>query len=151
MVLRRIRRKWIRNSITVIRLSRAVTYVLISLSGLLAIIIPPASVRAATEGSGLVVYAWAGLLALSAAICAAGTITGRWLGEYIGLIPLAFSCAAFALSALARGASALSGGFFLLGFFAMLLSRWQEVALVRIAADRLNHVNHADRGVGENR
>jgi hypothetical protein len=83
-----------------------------------------------------VVLVWAGLLGLSALICLAGAITDRWMGEYVGLVPLAFSAAAFALSALARGGAGLAAGAFLVGFFWILASRWQEVALLRIESDR---------------
>jgi hypothetical protein len=52
------------------------------------------------------------------------------------LIPLAFVAFAFGVAAISRGAVGFAGGLFLIGFFWLLVSRWQEVALLRIEADR---------------
>ena len=81
---------------------------------------------------------------LSAALCAAGAVLGRWPGEYAGLWPLAMVAAAFGIAALARGSASIAGGLFLIGFFWMLISRWQEVALLRIESVR-RHEEH-DQG-----
>lgn len=126
---------WIRHAISAIRWSRIVAYIAIAGSGVAAVVSPPASVAAAAH-HGLVVYAWAILLALSSAACALGAVTDRWVGEYIGLVPLALSAAVFAFSSLARGAPGIAGGAFLFGFFWILASRWQEVALLRIESTR---------------
>ena len=143
MSLRTVRRNWLARAVTILRWTRATGYALISLSGIAAIINPPPSVAAAT-GHHLTTYVWATVMMLSAALCAAGAVLGRWPGEYAGLWPLAMVAAAFGIAALARGSASIAGGLFLIGFFWMLISRWQEVALLRIESVR-RHEEH-DQG-----
>jgi len=126
-----------------IRWSRVIAYFAIAGSGIAAVVSPPASVAAATH-HGLVLYAWAILLAVSSTVCAFGALSDRWVGEYIGLAPLALSAAVFAFSSLARGSTGVAGGAFLIGFFWILASRWQEVALLRIESTRRAKQANAD-------
>lgn len=140
MNLHHLRRSWLVRAITILRWTRATGYILVSLTGLAAIVNPPASVTAAA-GHHLVTYVWAGVMAISAALCAVGAIAGAWPGEYAGLWPLAMVAAVFGISALSRGSASLAGGLFLLGFFWMLVARWQEVALLRVESVR-RHEEH---------
>ncbi len=109
---------------------RPLSYALVAVSGLTAIFWPPVSVKSNT--SETVVITWAILLAVSAMFCAVGSASDRWVGEYVGLIPLGLSALVFAFSALSRGLAGIAGGAFLLGFFLWLAVRWQEVATLRI-------------------
>jgi hypothetical protein len=135
VIFRRVRRRWLTRAILILRWSRGLAYLLIAGAGVSAILSPPASVATAANGR-LVTFVWAGLMAVSAAACALGAFTDRWVGEYVGLIPLSLVAAVFGLSALSRGQASLSGGLFLLGFFWILISRWQEVALLRVESER---------------
>lgn len=137
MILRRVRRGWLRRAITLLRWSRVLAYTAVALAGLLSILSPPASIANATDTARTIQLTWAGLMAVSATFCAWGALRERWVGEYIGLIPLASVAAVFGISAMARGTSGWAGGFFLVGFFWILVSRWQEVALLKTEAERL--------------
>jgi hypothetical protein len=121
----------------ILRWSRVAAYMLVALAGAISVVLPPASVAQATGGYRLVQLVWAGLMAVAAGFCAWGAATDRWVGEYVGLIPLAAVAAVFGISSLARGHVGWPGGLFLLGFFLILVSRWQEVALLRAEAERL--------------
>lgn len=129
------RRGWISRAVEIMRLTRVIAYVLIALAGGASILWPPLSVTQASEGRP-VAYVWAGLMAVSGLFCAAGAATDRWIGEYVGLVPLSLVAAIFGVSALSRGNVSWAGGLFLLGFFWILIARWQEVALIRVEADR---------------
>lgn len=135
MGFRHVRRQWLGRAITIARWTRATGYVLVALAGLWSMINPPASVTAAS-GHHAVTYVWAGVMTISAGLCALGAVFGQWPGEYAGLWPLALVAAVFGISALSRGNASIAGGLFLLGFFWMLVSRWQEVALLRIESVR---------------
>jgi hypothetical protein len=135
MNLRSMRHVWLSRAVTILRWTRASGYALIALTGVAAIVNPPPSVANAT-GSHLITYVWAGVMACSAGLCAAGAVLGQWPGEYAGLWPLAMVAAVFGISALARGSASVAGGLFLIGFFWMLVARWQEVALLRIESVR---------------
>jgi hypothetical protein len=134
-VMVRIRRWWFARAYSLLRWSRTTGYALVAAAGGWSVVTPPRSVAAAAN-SHLVAYVWAGIMVVSAALCAIGSASGRWVGEYMGLIALAFVSAVFGVSALARGNSSIAGGLFLLGFFWILISRWQEVALLRIESVR---------------
>lgn len=105
-------------------------HLFIALAGLTAVIYPPQSVQD-TSGHSYATLAWATLMAISAAVCMAGTIRDSWVGEYIGLIPLGSTVLVFAVSALTRSHTSWAGGLFLIAFFSILLARWVEVALQR--------------------
>lgn len=131
----RIRGAWFRHAATVIRWSRILAYAALVISGVASLLHPPASVQA-SAGFQLTIYTWATILVLSSVICLIGAVTDRWVGEYMGLIPLGLSAAVFAISAMSRGVSGIAGGAFLFGFFWLLASRWQEVALLRAESNR---------------
>jgi hypothetical protein len=137
MILRRARRHWVARAITWLRWSRVLAYAAVSLAGLLSILRPPPSIANASDSGRLIELVWAGMMMISAAFCAWGAARERWVGEYIGLIPLASVAAVFGISAMSRGVGGWAGGFFLIGFFWILVSRWQEVALLRVESDRL--------------
>lgn len=134
--LGRIRQGWLRRVIQIMRVSRVAAYTMLGLAGMASVIYPPASIQQASDGARITQLVWAGVMAVAATFCAWGVARDRWVGEYIGLIPLSLVAAAFAVSALSRGQTGWSGGLFLLGFFGILFSRWQEVALLRFEADR---------------
>lgn len=131
----RVRRGWLARVYTFLRLSRTLGYLLVASAGGWSIVSPPRSVADAA-GSHFVAYVWASVMVVSALLCAVGSASGRWVGEYMGLIALACVSSVFGLSALARGGASVSGGLFLEGFFWILISRWQEVALLRIESVR---------------
>lgn len=137
MILRRARRRWFGRAFTILRWSRALAYSAISLAGLLSIIKPPPSVANATGTGHYLALTWASMMTISAAFCAWGSTRGRWVGEYIGLIPLSAVAAVFGISSLSRGATGWAGGFFLIGFFWILISRWQEVVLLKVESEHL--------------
>lgn len=130
------RRGWVRRALKFMRWSRVAAYVMIASAGVASLAFPPASIESASDNTRFLQLSWAGLMALSAGFCAWGAARDRWVGEWIGLVPLSLVAAAFGISALARGTSGWSGGLFLFGFFWILVSRWQEVALLRSEADR---------------
>lgn len=139
-----LRESWLTRAVVFLRWSRTAGYTLVSLAGIVSIIHPPPSVTAAA-GHHIVTYVWAGVMAVSAAVSAVGAASGRWPGEYAGLWPLALVAAVFGISALARGSASVAGGLFLLGFFWILISRWQEVALLRIESVRRQHEQHGGK------
>lgn len=149
-LLRQLRRSWLRRAMRFMRWSRVVAYLCITVAGLAAVFRSPASIEQATGDGHTVQVVWAVLMATSALFCAYGAAADRWVGEYIGLIPLASVAAAFGVAALSRGQVGWAGGFFLFGFFWLLVSRWQEVALLRIEADR-QATTRRTNGAGENR
>lgn len=138
-----IRRRWLRNALAVIRWSRILAYIGLAVSGAASLAHPPASVQA-SAGFQVTIYVWASVLCLSSIICMIGAITDRWVGEYMGLVPLGLSALVFAVSAMSRGVSGVAGGAFLFGFFWFLASRWQEVALLRVES-----VRRAERDAGD--
>lgn len=151
MIWRRVRRGWVDRVVFWLRWSRFAAYLLITLAGVAAIIWPPTSVRDASGGGHVLPFIWAGLMAVSAAFCAGGVMVDRWVGEYIGLIPLAFVALIFGVSALARGNASWSGGLFLLAFFWILVTRWQEAALLRGEALKTFHRRDGGDGGGSRR
>ena len=138
-----IRRGWLTRVYLFLRMSRTVGYLLVAAAGAWSIVSPPRSVSDAAN-SHFVAYVWASVMVVSALLCAVGSASGRWVGEYMGLIALACVSSVFGLSALARGGVSISGGLFLEGFFWILISRWQEVALLRIESVR-RHDEHEGR------
>lgn len=135
-MFRHLRRSWIRNALVVLRWSRACGYLAIACAGAAALLWPPASMAQATGRGNTVQLLWAGLMVVASLFCAWGAATERWVGEYVGLIPLSAVAAAFGIAALGRGHVGWAGGLFLIGFFWVLIARWQEVALIRIEAER---------------
>jgi len=73
VILRRVRRGWLRRAIELLRWSRALGYAAVAVAGLVAIINPPASVAAATGAGKIQPLVWAGLMAVSATFCAWAT------------------------------------------------------------------------------
>lgn len=138
------RRGWLRRAYRILRASRVSGYAILALSGLVSLFIPPASVSEASQQTQVVLSAWSLLMVVAGALCAYGAATDRWIGEYIGLIPLGMVALAYAVSALARGSVGWAGGLFLVGFFLALFSRWQEVALLRAQAIQANHGGATD-------
>lgn len=147
-MFKRARSRWLARALLILRLSRGAAYLLLTAAGVNSIVHPPASVESAS-GASSVTFVWAGMMAVSALACALGAFTDRWVGEYVGLIPLSLVAAIFGVSALARSSASISGGLFLLGFFWILISRWQEVALLRVESERRQRsLNERDRDGG---
>lgn len=136
MTLGALRRGYLTRALALLRWSRAAAYVAVSGAGIVAVIYPPVSLTAA-DLSPVAQGGWAILMAISAGFCAWGAIWERWAGEYVGLIPLASVAVVFGIASLSRGTAGWTGGLFLIGFFWIMISRWQEVALLRAEADRL--------------
>ncbi len=143
MILHRVRQRWMRRAITFMRWSRVAAYMCVAFAGLFAVAYPPTSIAVATGSGHIVQIAWAILMLISAGFCAYGALADRWIGEYVGLVPLGFAAAAFGISSLSRGTVGTAGGLFLVGFFWMIVSRWQEIALLRAEADRSAHAQNA--------
>jgi hypothetical protein len=135
VILRIVRKHWLERAVTVLRWSRAAGYSLVAFSGGWSVIRPPTSIANAS-GYHYVTLVWAAVMTASGMLCAVGAASGRWVGEYAGLWPMAFVAAAFGVAAVSRGSASVAGGLFLLGFFWILVSRWQEVALLRIESIR---------------
>jgi hypothetical protein len=135
-MLRQVQRGWLRRAVRFLRFSRVAAYLALACSGVAATLWPPASIAEASDGQQLLSIVWALLMTTAALFCAWGAARDRWVGEYIGLVPLAFVAAAFGVSAMARGRVGWAGGLFLIGFFWILVARWQEVTLLRVEADR---------------
>lgn len=120
------------------RITRVIGYALMAIAGVAAIIWPAPSVRAATSPTtGLLVYVWAILLAVGGISATIGAATDRWLGEYVGLIPLVTTFAAYGLAAWARADwTSIAGGCALMSIAMLLLARWRDVAVVAREAAR---------------
>jgi hypothetical protein len=116
------------------RAFRFLGYALVAFCGVAAILWPPQSVSHAATSP--LVYVWITFLIVGGLVCAAGAAWDAWLGEYIGLWPLITAFAVFAVSALATGLVAASGGACLLAIACWLVARWQEVAVLRREATR---------------
>jgi hypothetical protein len=133
------RRGFLRRAYRVIVASRVAAYVLIALSGVASLVWPPPAIVEASQQFQPILYGWSVLMVAAGVFCAYGAAAGHWVGEYIGLIPLGAVALAYGISALARGSVGWAGGLFLLGFFMVLVSRWQEVALLRVEAVKTKH------------
>lgn len=138
MILRRVRFGWLNRALAWLRWSRVFAYAGIAAAGLTSMIHPPLSITQATQSGQILIKVWAGLMFVSSAFCAWGAARERWVGEYVGLIPLSLVAAVFGVSAFSRGTVGWAGGFFLIGFAWLLAARWQEVALLRREAERLH-------------
>jgi hypothetical protein len=135
-VFSRLRRRWLHSAFRFMRWSRVLAYAAIAVAGMVAVFLPPRTVEEATGNGTTVQIVWAALMSVAAAFCTWGAATDRWVGEYVGLIPLAAVAAVFGISAMSRGGGGWAGGIFLVGFFWILVSRWQEVALIKAEAER---------------
>lgn len=119
------------------RWTRVLSYTLMALAGLAAVLWPAPSVRAATGPVAGLVYLWAALLILGGVTSAAGAAADRWLGEYAGLWPLIVTFAVYGLAAGASGRVTSLAAACALGSIAfLLLARWRDVASVRREAVR---------------
>jgi hypothetical protein len=112
---------------------RAAAFALLAAGGIAALAWPPPAVQAATSPAAALAFVWAAMLILGGVCSAAGAITDRWLGEYVGLWPLITVFAIYGVSAFAssRGLVAVAGGCVLTAVAGLLLARWQDVALIR--------------------
>lgn len=124
---------------------RAAAFSLLAAGGIAAMVWPPPAVQAATSPVYALAYLWATLLVIGGIASALGAATDRWLGEYVGLWPLIMVFAIYGLSAFAssRGLVAVAGGCVLTAVAALLLARWQDVALIRREA--AHAARHGDR------
>jgi hypothetical protein len=107
---------------------------MMSAGGGTAFAIPVPSIQAA---AGWAVYLWATFLLIGGGLCAWGSVTDRWFGEYTGmpLIATAFAvyAAVIALSLTVKAtAAALAFGAVAL----FLFDRWRDVNQVRVEATR---------------
>lgn len=120
------------------RYFRVVAYGLFSLAGLGMVVWPsPAVERATSPTSGLLIYVWAGVFLLAGTSAFIGSVTGRWLGEYVGLPALASVFLVYGLAALGSGsAMALAAGCALSAVAFVLLALWHDVEVVRREAVR---------------
>lgn len=117
------------------RPARLVAYSLFGAAGLAAVLWPAPSVQAA---SGWLVYVWAAWLVTGGALCAVGTATDRWLGEYAGLPLLAAAFAVYTLVVATSGRlSSIAGACALAAIASKLVARWQDVSAVRREATAL--------------
>lgn len=115
------------------RATRVAGYVLLAITGALAMVWPSPTVAAVT---GPLVFVWAGFLVVGGAVAAWGAATDRWLGEYTGLPLLFVVCVIYALIVLVPGRlPSLTAAALLLGVAAVLGARWQDVAALRRALD----------------
>lgn len=143
-LLGRARIRWIQRAITFMRWSRVLAYGSIALAGVSSLIYPPPAIANASAGTQAIELVWAAVMVVSAGFCAWGAAREHWIGEFIGLLPLGLVAAGFGVTSLARGTVGWSGGMFLLGFFWILMSRWQEVALLRAEAERQAKVRNGN-------
>lgn len=134
--MNRLRRGWLRRALKLMRWSRVLAYLLVGAAGAVGAVSPPVAIQQGAGGFRTITLTWAVLMAVAASFCAWGAASDRWVGEYIGLIPLSLVAFAFGVGALSRGTTSFAGGLFLIGFFWILVARWQEVALLRTEAAR---------------
>lgn len=110
-------------------------YLFLAATGLFAIISPSKSV---SEATGWGVYLWAAFLLFGGSSGLWGTVTDKWFGEYIGLIPLMFSFLIYSviLLALSPSLGGIALGCLLLAIGAAMLVRHREVSYIRRVATR---------------
>lgn len=114
-------------------------YVALILAGVLTLFVPFEAIEDQVEP--LVVKSWSLGLAISSISCAWGSLTDRWIGEYVGLPLLAsvFGIWAFAIL-IAGGLDNLPVtvfGLIILGFASGLVARWRDVQAIK----RVNSVD----------
>lgn len=119
------------------RWARLTAYVLWAAAGAAWMAWPAPPVRAATNPVTALPYLWAALLIVGGLASAVGAATGRWLGEYAGLLPLIVTWMVYAIAAAATGRlDAIAGACALGGVAFKLLARWHDVAHIRREAAR---------------
>jgi hypothetical protein len=116
---------------------RVTGYLMMAAGGGVAFAIPVSSIKAST---GPLVFVWATFLLIGGALCAYGSVTGRWIGELIGL-PLISSAFGvyFVVLALSRTVSGAAAALAFGAIALILLGRWQDVSMIRQEADRAAH------------
>ena len=133
-------------SVSVRRWTRVISYTLMAVAGVAALVWPAPSVRAAAGTAAILAYLWAALLVIGGTTAAVGAAAGRWLGEYAGLWPLIVTWAVYCLAAAATGRATAIAASCALGSIAfLLLSRWRDVAQIRREAARYHAEQHGGK------
>lgn len=121
------------NNYGVRRMARFVMYVSLMFAGGLTLFVPMTSLE--SEVKPWVVISWSLSLAISSTSCAWGSLTDRWIGEYVGLPLLASVFGIWALAILlAAGLSNLPltiFGLIIFGFTSGLVARWRDVQAIK--------------------
>jgi len=125
------------------RVPRGLCYLSLIVTGIFAFISPSDTV---SEATGWGVYLWAAFLFLGGAYSLWGVITDKWIGEYVGLIPLTFAFIIYSVVMLGStpvswGRMAL--GSLLLAMAMMMIVRHREVSFIRKVAT--HSANKEDR------
>ena len=127
------------------RISRVFAYSAFATTGFTSIMWPVASVVAATQGARYLTFVWAGMLIAGGIISALGAAVDRWIGEYVGLLPMMVTFVIYALAVAAAGTpTSVAGSAFLSGVALILFARWRDVAHIRVEAAR-HRAAHGER------
>jgi len=116
------------------RITRVVMYVGLFLAGLITTIYPSSLVI--DQVGGVVVIFWSVSMMFSSALCAYGSFTDRWIGEYSGIPLLASVLALYGISAITSSVKIDSGpllayGVVVLAFASGLAARWKDVSDIK--------------------
>lgn len=107
----------------------AAGYLAMAVAGVFAGLFPSPSVSNAAAADHYLVTLWDIFLLCGGIASSAGAITGRWLGEYVGLPLLASVFAVYGVAAFAAAnATAGSAGSAFVGIALLFMGRWTDVA-----------------------
>lgn len=120
-----------------VRVSRVFAYCAFAAAGATSIAWPVPAVAEATTGARYLALVWAGMLTTGGVLSALGAAVDRWIGEYVGLLPMIATFAIYALTVAVSGSlPSAAACTFLTGVALVLFSRWREVAHVRAEVAR---------------
>lgn len=125
------------------RVVYAVSYGTMAAAGACALMWPAPAVERVTNDAAALVTVWTAMLIAGGLLGLVGTVTGRWLGEYIGLPLLVVVFIVYGLGAFASGLPASrAGAFALTAIGSLIAARWIEVNGIRreaVADGRKDH------------
>lgn len=114
-------------------------YVGLTLSGIFALMFK--SPLISDEVGSFVYSCWAVGMMVSSGLSAWGSMTDRWLGEYVGLPLLSSVLALYGISAMlaatSRGFPILAYGLLILSCALGMLGRWRDVQAIKLHATQL--------------
>lgn len=123
------------------RTGRVLMYGSLVVSGSVATVYPSQIVLYQTRES--VALFWSLSMVVSAVICLYGSVTDRWIGEYVGIPLLSTTMIFYGLIALrSAGHDGFTGALFAYGFLILafafgLFARWRDIQLIKKNAEEM--------------
>lgn len=128
------------------RVTRGLSYLTLLVAGISLTVSPTQTV---TTTLGAVVYAWTVLLALGSLASLLGSITGRWLGEFVGLPATATTMLVYSLIIMFGGEFSLvkfAFGLIMLSFGLKMAARWDDIRCIAAASKRAGPIRREEEG-----